>query len=336
MAEINAGKARVVWVDYVKGICMFTVIFNHLHVPDIYYRFTYPFELVGFFFVSGYTFSTKSNWRMFISNKLMSLVFPIFSLGMINCLFSWLAKGTNVWDYISGLVMQIPGRWDDLWFVACLFIMEVIFYFVVKAAPSNLCRFLICILLSLVGYYVLVVNVGISLPWHIQNACIFIPCLWAGYVCRRVYKGQMLFNYLTKNHPWRTLIVAALCYMTAVLVYNNSQADVHLLRFGNFIVFYISAITGLAMVVCVSVMLESCRSNFFLKALSFVGVNTLIYYAFQSKVISGLAVLTTKSGIQYNSYVSSIIYCVAICCLLLIPTYIIKRFFPFLLKPKLK
>lgn len=273
---------------------------------------------------------------MFISNKLMSLVFPIFSLGMINCLFSWLAKGTNVWDYISGLVMQIPGRWDDLWFVACLFIMEVIFYFVVKAAPSNLCRFLICILLSLVGYYVLVVNVGISLPWHIQNACIFIPCLWAGYVCRRVYKGQMLFNYLTKNHPWRTLIVAALCYMTAVLVYNNSQADVHLLRFGNFIVFYISAITGLAMVVCVSVMLESCRSNFFLKALSFVGVNTLIYYAFQSKVISGLAVLTAKSGIQYNSYVSSIIYCVAICCLLLIPTYIIKRFFPFLLKPKLK
>lgn len=336
MEEISAGKARLIWVDYVKGICMFTVILNYLYVPDIYYRFTYPFELVGFFFASGYTFSTKNNWRIFISNKLKSLVFPIISLGTINCFFSWVVKGTNIGDYILGLVMQVPGQWDDLWFVACLFIMEIIFYLIVKAISSNLYRFSICFLLFLVGYCLLVAKIGVSLPWHIQNACIFIPCLWGGYVCRRAYKGQMLFKYLTENHPWGTLIVAALCHVIAVFAYDNSHVDVHLLQFGHFIAFFFSAMTGLTMVVCGAVMLEACRKNFFLKALSFVGMNTFVYYAFQSKVISGLFMLTAKSGIQYNPYVSSIIYCIVICCLLSIPVYIIKRFFPFLLRPALK
>ena len=68
MAETSAGKSRFVWVDYVKGICMFTVIFNHLHVPDIYYRFTYPFELVGFF-GPGFTPFTRQSQRLIVMAK---------------------------------------------------------------------------------------------------------------------------------------------------------------------------------------------------------------------------------------------------------------------------
>lgn len=334
MTEISDETTRFIWVDYVKGICMFFVIFNHLSVPDLYYRFTYPFELVGFFFVSGYTFSTKRNWVIFISNKLRSLVFPIFSLGMINCILSCFVKGTDFKDYISGLLIQFPGRWDDLWFVACLFIMEVVFYFVLRVVSSNLYRLLICLLFSLMGYYLLVVNVNILLPWHIQNACIFIPFLLAGYVCRQAYSGQLLFKYLTKVQSKKTLIATTLCYLTVVLSYDNRHVDVHLLQFGNFIVFYASAIIGLMMVVCISVMLESCRNNVFLKFLGFIGANTLVYYAFQSKIISGLAVMTALFGIQYKPYISSLIYCIIICCLLSVPAYAIKRFFPFLLRPK--
>lgn len=335
MTGINVGKTRYMWVDYVKGICMCVVIFNHLYVPDIYYRFTYPFELVGFFFVSGYTFSTKSNFKTFIFNKLSSLAFPIISLGLINYFFSWLVKGTNIWDYVSGLVLQIPGRWDDLWFVACLFIMELLFYFILKVIPSNLYRFLACILISFIGYYLFVRNVYILYPWHIQNACIFVPYMFAGYFCGQAYRGQLIFRFLTKVQPWKTLTVVVLCHAIVVLFYDNSHVDVHLLQFGNFIMFYISAMTGLSVIVCLAVMLELCRNKTLMKSLSFIGANTLVYYAFQSKMISGLIALTAQFGIQYWPYISSIIYGIIVCCLLSIPTYVIKRFFPFLLNPRL-
>lgn len=46
-------KHRILWIDYIKGMCMIAVILNHLYGPVIYGRLTYPFELAGFFLLQA-------------------------------------------------------------------------------------------------------------------------------------------------------------------------------------------------------------------------------------------------------------------------------------------
>lgn len=56
---------RILWIDYIKGICMFLVIMSHSSWPEGYDLLFSPIFLTGFFFVSGYTFNEELVFRDF-------------------------------------------------------------------------------------------------------------------------------------------------------------------------------------------------------------------------------------------------------------------------------
>lgn len=323
--NITTNKNRILWIDYIKGICMIAVMMNHLGWPLGYARFMYPFELAGFFFAAGYTFNRKRTSIEFIKSKIMSLLLPIMILGTINAIIAYIAESKPLLDRLIGLIVQMPGAWDDLWFVACLFTMELLFYVFTNDRFSIRKVGMACFTVSLASSF-WISYVGLRLPWHIENACLLLPFMFAGYVMKhntlpvRLFKGTI---------GMRVFCLLFLFYSVFVFVYPNYPIDVHLLEYGNLFVFFISASFGVGILAFFSVFLD--RSSLRFAPLIFIGQNTLIYYAFQSKAIRLFDVVGHLINYDSTSYLGNIIGMLFVSFVLVVPTFIINRYFPFIL-----
>ena len=309
---------------------MISIILHHLYGPDIYNRVICPFLLMGFFFVSGYTFSTKYNFRCFLSSKVKTLIVPIFCFGLINTVLACIVKGDPFFLRMLSILRQKPGAWDDLWFIACLFVMEIIFYFILRITSSFFKQFLICILLLIIGY-ISVTNIQIIIPWHLENACMFVIFMYFGYFIKRSETGRNIMMFMQSSVKWCLLLLATILYSVVIFSVNNYPVDVHVHNYGIFPIFMLSAILGVGLVFVLTVILEHYAAKINLSWLQYIGANTLVYYAFQSKVISFFIFLGGRLGFSAQTYVGNIVYCILVCALLAIPTYLVKRYTPFML-----
>lgn len=309
---------------------MAAVILNHLYGPRIYGQLTYPFELVGFFFVAGYTFNTRDCFLHFLMVKIKTLFVPLVCFGLINAVLSFGIKGGSLLLRVGGLLMQRPGVWDDLWFVACLFTMEMLFYVVLKFS-SNLFHCFICCL-SLGGCALLMINyLPFALPWHAENAFLLLIFLFMGYAARTTNFGQRLIACCSGKQGLYSLLLAVTAYVVLVFAIPNYPIDIHVRQYGNVWVFLLSAFLGLCSVVCLSLQLERIKNAYALRFLAYVGANTLVYYAFQSKIISLLSFASSGMALHLNGYVGSIACCLAVCLILVIPAFLIRRYIPILI-----
>lgn len=308
---------------------MVSVILNHLYGPHLYGLLTYPFELVGFFFVAGYTFNVRGSFYHFLMAKIKTLLIPFICLGLINAVLSFWMKGGSLFLRIKCLLLQQPGVWDDLWFISCLFTMEILFYGVLRITPRTLLQFVCCSMLSICGYFMLM-HLPFSLPWHIENACLMLDFLFMGYVMRTTNIGHLLISRYSENvRLYFTLIIGAV-YITFTLAIKNYPIDIHLHQYGMITVFLLSAFLGLSMIVCSALLLERHKS-IMLRFLAYVGANTLVYYAFQSKVISLFYIVDDGSRWHWGGYVGTLVCCFLTCVILAILSFLVRRYTPVLL-----
>lgn len=309
---------------------MAAVILNHLYGPRIYGQLTYPFELVGFFFVAGYTFNARNCFLHFLIVKMKTLLLPLICLGLINALLSFGIKGGSLLWRVGGLFMQLPGEWDDMWFVACLFTMEMIFYVVLKFISNLFYCFICCIALG--GCALLMIkHLPFALCWHIENAFLLLPFLFMGYATRTTNFGQHLIIRCRGEQGLYLLFLVVTVYVVMAFAIPNYPIDIHLHQYGNIIVFLLSALLGLCVVICLSLQLERIKNAHSLCFLSYVGANTLVYYAFQSKVISLLFFVCSGMAISLNNFVVSIACCISVCVILAIPAFLVRKYFPIMI-----
>lgn len=308
---------------------MIAVIMSHLNWQLWYARFLSPVFLTGFFFVSGYTFNVKDSFRTFIAGKIRGLLLPILLWGTFNALLAHFVEGKSLWDRMLGLVIQAPGDWDDLWFVACLLAMELIYYLLISlfgsikhltSAVSVLC----CIGVAYMKF------VDFPLPWHMVNVCMLMPFLHLGYIAKKTDVGKRMLVCLRQA---KTIMILCVLYVMIVFVKNNA-VDVHLLQYDSFALFFLAAILGIGVLVGIAQNLEDYSNSRIIKGLQFVGQNTLIYYALQSKPIRIILGLKTYLGMHGTFYIETFIYSIITSLILAIPAVIINKYFPFLVGKK--
>jgi fucose 4-O-acetylase-like acetyltransferase len=75
-------SGRIDWIDMAKGYGILFVIFAHLGVRYIG-SWIYTFHMPLFFFLSGYVFSTKYDFKTFVKRRYESIIIPYFSLGIV-------------------------------------------------------------------------------------------------------------------------------------------------------------------------------------------------------------------------------------------------------------
>lgn len=299
---------------------MFFIVLSHTGVPNIYTRFYTPIFLTAFFFVSGYTFSTKANFRIFLTSKIKALIVPMLCFGTFDAVVAHVVRGDNIIKRYIGLLLQRSCHGDDFWFLGCLFTILMMFYIIVRVTRDNPKLIIIMSIVIAVLGYLYIGYINIKLPWQFEGAMVMEIWLALGYLYKKYeYK---LEKFIDKKY----LIILGVIYVFTVLIYDN-DVNIRLENYKCIAMFVISSIVGIAMLVVGSKIL---KHN---KILCFIGFNSLIFYALQSKCIKISSYILTNVlnavDISLTKYLACVLDVVMACILIVPCVYFINRYVPF-------
>lgn len=310
-------KKRIMWIDVLKGICMIFVVISHASPLNIWVRLFTPFFLSGFFFASGYTFSQKSGIKEFFISKIKSLIIPLLFFSVINGIVGVIFKGVPFSNRIIGMLVQRAGIAESLWFISCLFTVELMFYIIVSTLKRNTLVSMVSFIITILGLlYMKFVNY--SLPWQFEIACgvLFFFCMGYEY---RIYDDKFEFIFRRKYY-----MLICVIYLVICAVYENN-VNIHDKIYGNILVYLISSILGIYIVVYCSKLFEKS------KVLSYIGNKSLVYFAFQGFLLETIRKVLLIIGfpIRYKGTLCVITVSIAL-PLLSIAAYVIYQYMPFL------
>lgn len=257
---------RIRWVDNAKALGIFLVILGHEIQEPYLKQYIYSFHMPVFFFISGYLFNpSKYTPRQFIQKRFKTLIIPYLCFAFLSLLF-WLLVVRRL--SIGGESLAVApikpligvfygigsGDWkvplnQALWFLPCLFVVEIVFYFVKQwyVLPA----------FAIAGY--LVTFLSFRLPWSADTALTAIVFYGIGYLYKEKWEAWLS----RKDLPLLLAVSLIFCFL-------NSRVDMNNLAYGNVLYFYISALAGILFYVKLCELVETN------KVIEYVGSNTVI------------------------------------------------------------
>lgn len=322
---------RIEWVDIGKYICIMFVMLSHLESGTKVLRTFYsPFFLTVFFFLAGYVYKQPSAFKELFIKKTKGLFVPWLILSNIligmSAVIS-LKSNHNLWNDLFWNALQIGTLGAVMWFVPALYVAFMPFYFILKIDKREKVIALSLLLSVCSNIYNMLMPKDIlpwgsaALPWHLEF--IFVAIFWMvlGYYYRNAYEKS-----LKKFENMTVFVVVALIYI--ILVYSTSE-----LRNEGLILMlsYVKSSIGIFMVILLCKKLKATRY------ISYVGANTIIFFAFHGKLYAVLEhILRSKASGFYSVCLNNVIYSslfaivltFIMSIILIVPAYCINRWFP--------
>ena len=338
---------RITWVDISKYIFIMAVILEHIEsTTDELACFFSPFFVLGFFFVAGYTHRAGQPVGKFMLKKVRTLLLPWLIFSVLDIAVSQVvsfSEHSSIWDELFWNFLQIRGQGDQIWFVAALFMAFIPFYFFIEwysRKPSTGKRRLLFIIISLVLFIAdhlyskytpsNIFSWGTSaLPWHLEYLFQGMFYMTLGYMFKETWEV-----YFDRANTCLFRIVFFFVY--ALIIYLPYLTDVPLSLF-SFSAVYITPILGILLTVSISKTIPANRY------MCYVGQNTLIYFALHGKAFSFIEKILSRFASEFytsileNTLLSNafaILFTFALSLVLLVPTYIINRWLPFMVGRK--
>lgn len=302
MSETNH---RIDWVDMARGYGILLVIIGHLAYETQFARWIYSFHMPLFFFLSGFVFVAKGNFIEFLKKKSKAILVPYFGLGMCIIVFEIIyypLRGdyhfsfSKVFYKIKDLLIQ-KRAWA-LWFLACLFLLEIIFYIIVKVFKNIWFIGIVCLAMSIGGYHYYQ-NDGVGLVWNIDVCLIAIIFFYIGYLSK--YLSERYVNKVLQN-PTRLIVGAVLIILLVagnIALARASYAscgrnvDLYFGSLGNPLFSFPSAIFGILAVIVLS------KLHIF-ESIRYFGEHSLVYYALHQSIMIPLS----ESFLQFLGFES--------------------------------
>ena len=347
MGDTGGPGTRVKWVDTLKFVCIFFVVLAHLEVKSaVWNRFFLPFFLPGFLFSSGYVYTHRTGFRAHLIKKCRQLLVPWFAFSTANILLSQVLTFSDsrlpLAEALKWNFLQIRGLHDGMWFVSALFTAFIVFYFFVesyekaKRKSEAAYRKYLCIALGLhIAYFLYLDAVpadlfpyGVNrLPWHLEYIPFALFFMFLGYLMRE--RGEALFRCLDSAAGRVLLIAAFLTVRFVPFLFHVTMGRVADIPYT--LVCHLLALASLVSV---------CRMTDAAGPILYIGRNTLIYFALHSKAIAlAEAILKKTAGAAYSriaesgplAFVYLPVMAAAITAVLIIPAWVINRYFPFMM-----
>ena len=264
-------RKRVDYIDIAKGLGMLAIVWGHIILIKYSCRVVYGFHIPIFFILSGMCFNHKkySTVGEFIRRRVKTLLVPyvVFSLvtWLIYILGVWLTHNDtmkNCWYYLLQTVLAqgsdgYLGHNVALWFVPCLFVVEVLYYFIAKLSDGI--NIIICLLCMIVGvmlsrrFY----NYTI-LPWSIDSALVAIPFYALGNLTVKRLTHEKIINLVDRNIFKFVLVSTILSIIYLINVQNNGYVSMGHNNLGKHVwLFFINAICGSLSIILFSIVLGS-------------------------------------------------------------------------------
>lgn len=328
---------RVDWVDTAKGICIILVIIHHvcqfLNVSYPLLEVFKTFRMPLYFILSGLFFKTYGNIRHFLLKKINNLIVPyiFFYLTLsvcvpviLNALF-----GIKVWffrdyglDAIKFIFSEEIISNPSIWFLLCLFEVNLIFYIIFSI--SHICKKWHTILLTIfslfVGFYgIALYLLKINFPFYIDSALSATPFFLFGWYLKNktsyLYKSSLNIKYLFLSFCF---------FFTIIYFINGGACDIITNSYGSLIgilQLYPYGIIGSVLV------FELSRYVGTVRIVSFIGRYSIIVLCIHSYIVQFCGtVMYSICSYPIVSLFFTTILTVLICFYMISP---IKRILPY-------
>lgn len=272
---------RIKWIDTFRGIGMFFVILGHAFVDkkNIIRKYIYSFHMPLFFFISG-LFSKRCDLKVkdFIKNKIESLLLPYLFINLFILLLKYITSFlfnlySNI-DLLGGIEYFFKGYSNKMfciqsWFLLCLFIIEVLFYFLSKIFKDDFKLSLSVILIFILGILYSRSNYTFLVYLHFDTALVGLLFYHLGYLFMKYIK---IFEKFISSY-YSVILAILLLIGGYILQHNNIKISMNANNYGNVLIFLSSTVfTIFSIIIIVNTLLKKCdffrgvgeRSIFFL------------------------------------------------------------------------
>jgi fucose 4-O-acetylase-like acetyltransferase len=272
---ILGNRETIEWIDTGKGLGISLVVLGHTFCPVWLETIIYSFHMPFFFFVSGFLFKPRGDFRSFLSLKATRLLIPYFCFGIVSYGY-WLLSNKVIGYTEEGpvfpplLSLIIPFKKDyhvvgALWFLTSLYIVQVL-YFVVRRRNSQYLEAALLLVCSIGGYCW-----GSIIPYRLP---VFADVALTGFV---FFSLGNYYSFIEKRQilgqNYYYLILPVLIFVNVLFSRLNGKISMAGLNYGNFVYFYISSISGIFAFITICKKLK--RNEF----ISYLGRNSLIVLA---------------------------------------------------------
>lgn len=317
---------RINWLDDSRGIAFLMVLYSHSSYCNTFVmRYFSPIFLTTFFFVSGYLFKSQSSFKQIFEHRVRTLLLPFLIYGLLNLSLSQILtlsnKHTSFTRDLVDFFIQIRGRNDGLWFIACLFISTIPFYFLVNYIKST--KWIISC------SSVLFVLNGIlkppTLPWHIQLVPYALFYMSIGYIYKR---HEQRCEWLDSA---KIILFGLPIYISLVSLDSIFQKGmVSFNATSRVLDGWILTLVGILLCVTAAKWLDGR-----FKLITFVGSNSLLYFALHGKCDAVLQYATERMitilSIQHwllFDFIMGIAMTFLVPMVLIAPIVLINRYLP--------
>lgn len=325
---------RIAWIDFLRGFCMIAILLDHTElyytgVNIIDYDIYVENALCIFFFISGYLFFGKSDYRHKLYSIFRGLLLPYFVFTLIIAVPKAVVHGYPIADGFVGIVTG-----EASWFVSALIVAELLFLGIHHLSRGKEWITFVCSSVSFVCC-LLLLRVGNSSDsfiyyWNIDNALMAVPLLYLGWSFHKHERVMMKLEGIGFTVLFLLTVVVLKDYE-----YNYSISMlVEPIAVGNWLVFIADIATTTLLMVNLSKELESvCSQNALMRAIEWTGRHSLIYYFFCGAVPLTVSMVFDSCGINYHgSYIRVLIVFLLVYFLTSLIAWIVYRYFPFLVK----
>ncbi len=249
-------KDRVEYIDIAKGLGMLAIIWGHLTNSGWHYALVYSFHIPLFFFLSGLVYNNKkhTDFTTFIKGRAKRLFIPYVVYSIVTWVlwvfYLYITHQVAEKDIYSPLLQTFIAQGSGgflvhnvaLWFIPCLFCVQVMFYFIGKL--KKVWAFVVCCLIAGLSMYCESIwgnAYSQTLPWNLDSGFMALPFYCVGNM---VGINKPLYDW-AKQSKLATLAVALV--LTAVLQWAACKwgpISMGHSNFGNEWVFHIRGLIG--------------------------------------------------------------------------------------------
>ena len=315
---LDKSEQRIDYIDIAKGLGILTIIWGHVFLDGLSNAIVFSFHIPLFFFLSGLVFirSRYDNFGAFFKKRVKSLLIPYTIFSVLTWLawavFSYVTQ-TPVESYWMPLLQTLIAQGSDgymvhnvpLWFVLCLFFVEIIYFFL--SEMKDWVVILSCIVICVVG--VLSTKATFydftTLPWSLDVAMMALPFYATGSLITKCFP-HIKQAEIVKNHR----LLSLLLFIIGVLVvyfgarYNGYVSMGHANLGRSSWVFFVAAFCGVTAVMISSIMIGQLTSRI-VSWLKWIGRNSFrmmaVHNPVKGIVIVVLARILHISKINMNS-----------------------------------
>lgn len=328
--NITKSSKRLLWIDYARFMSLFLVVAFHVPVtlPD-YPRWTFFFlQLPSFVFISGllFRFEKYPSFAEYLKHRSKQLLIPYFCFTLI--LYAlWLAKvmltgdtNSSLWHPLTEILTGRPSAiCGPLWFVACLFSLQCIFYLMFRWIKYRWLSLIILTGLSLSFAFLYDSLKGV--PWVLDSALAYLPFYGIAVFFRKEILELM-------NKPVRFPIAIICLIIHGGVLYFTMNTS-----FSDFTGNILRILGSFSIIFPYCVLLKSLTALIKeRKIISMISSNGVIVLACH---LSAISIILHAFGLtpenMAGNYLMKYVIATIVLLSMLIPIFFINRYVPFML-----